>query len=86
MIFLLVSNKSLSSQLHRRHGKTIYTLYMYSSSLSVLTFRTVFEQHGCIDINGIGPFGRVIEMFAERFLHSGVKRVCIQLYSLINVC
>ena len=28
-----------------------------------------------IDVNGIGPFGRVIEMFAERFLHAGVKRV-----------
>ena len=28
-----------------------------------------------IDINGIGPFGRVIEMFAEKFLHAGVKRV-----------
>ena len=28
-----------------------------------------------IDVNGIGPFGRVIEMFAEKFLHAGVKRV-----------
>ncbi|XP_053396777.1 PRELI domain-containing protein 2-like [Mercenaria mercenaria] len=35
---------------------------------------TVFEQHGSIDVHGIGPFGRVIEMFAESFLHSGVKR------------
>ncbi|XP_060566716.1 PRELI domain-containing protein 2-like [Ruditapes philippinarum] len=35
---------------------------------------TIFEQHGSIDVHGIGPFGRVIEMFAESFLHSGVKR------------
>ncbi|XP_052809907.1 PRELI domain-containing protein 2-like isoform X1 [Mya arenaria] len=35
---------------------------------------TVFEQHGSIDIHGIGPLGRVIEMFAQRFLHLGVKR------------
>lgn len=42
-----------------------------------LICRTVFEQHGSIDVHGIGPFGRVIEMFAEKFLHSGVKRVCL---------
>ncbi|KAL4233092.1 PRELI domain-containing protein 2 [Mactra antiquata] len=35
---------------------------------------TVFEQHGSIDVHGIGRLGRVIEMFAERFLHSGVQR------------
>ncbi|XP_069128545.1 PRELI domain-containing protein 2-like isoform X1 [Argopecten irradians] len=35
---------------------------------------TQLKQHGVIDIQGIGPFGRVIEMFAEKFLHAGVKR------------
>ncbi|XP_067675322.1 PRELI domain-containing protein 2-like [Haliotis asinina] len=35
---------------------------------------TVLEQHGVIDVKAFGPFGRVLEMFAERFLHSGVKR------------
>ncbi|KAK3585697.1 hypothetical protein CHS0354_020263 [Potamilus streckersoni] len=35
---------------------------------------TLFEQHGEIDITGLGPFGRMIEVFAEKFLHAGIKR------------
>ncbi|XP_060063292.1 PRELI domain-containing protein 2-like [Ylistrum balloti] len=35
---------------------------------------TQLKQHGVIDIQGLGAFGRVIEMFAEKFLHAGVKR------------
>ncbi|XP_064628464.1 PRELI domain-containing protein 2-like isoform X2 [Lineus longissimus] len=35
---------------------------------------TVLRQHGMINIHGIGPLGRLIEMFAEGFLHQGVKR------------
>lgn len=35
---------------------------------------TKLEQKGVIDINGLGPFGRIIEIFAKSFLHAGVKR------------
>lgn len=35
---------------------------------------TVFEQHGSIDVHGIGPLGNVMEIFAQRFLQMGVKR------------
>ncbi|KAK3107575.1 hypothetical protein FSP39_017548 [Pinctada imbricata] len=43
---------------------------------------TVFEQHGTIDIKGIGPFGRIMEVFAKQFLHAGVKRVnTVNLYT-----
>ncbi|XP_052240144.1 PRELI domain-containing protein 2-like isoform X2 [Dreissena polymorpha] len=35
---------------------------------------TVMAQEGIIDIHGIGPFGRVIEMFAETFLYAGIRR------------
>ncbi|KAL3883534.1 hypothetical protein ACJMK2_029790 [Sinanodonta woodiana] len=35
---------------------------------------TLFEQHGEIDITGLGSFGRLMEMFAEKFLQAGTKR------------
>ncbi|XP_064615803.1 PRELI domain-containing protein 2-like [Liolophura sinensis] len=35
---------------------------------------TQLEQHGVVDISGLGKLGRVIELFAEKFLKSGVKR------------
>ncbi|XP_071113142.1 PRELI domain-containing protein 2-like [Haliotis cracherodii] len=35
---------------------------------------TVLEQHGVVEVKAFGPFGRVLEMFAQRFLQSGVKR------------
>ena len=46
-------------------------------SKMLFSHRTVFEQHGTIDIKGLGPFGRVMEVFAKHFLHNGVKRVSI---------
>ncbi|KAK7471554.1 hypothetical protein BaRGS_00035782 [Batillaria attramentaria] len=35
---------------------------------------TQFEQHGEININGLGPFGKVLEVFTKQFLNTGVKR------------
>lgn len=35
---------------------------------------TWFEQTGIIEIHGLGPFGRVLEMFAHCFLQNGVKK------------
>jgi len=35
---------------------------------------TLFEQKGVIDVHGLGPFGRIIEMFAERFIRKGMQK------------
>jgi hypothetical protein len=48
---------------------------MVTSYVIVFHFRTKLEQKGEIDIYGLGPFGRIIEIFARSFLHAGVKRV-----------
>lgn len=37
--------------------------------------RTQFEQHGTIDVRGLGTIGRVLELFAKQFLYAGAKRV-----------
>ena len=37
--------------------------------------RTAFNQHGEINIKGLGAFGKVMELFAKQFLGTGVKRV-----------
>ncbi|KAK7107692.1 PRELI domain-containing protein 2-like [Littorina saxatilis] len=35
---------------------------------------TQFEQHGSIEVQGLGTMGRVLELFARQFLYAGVKR------------
>lgn len=35
---------------------------------------TWFEQKGTIEVRGIGPFGRIVELFAHCFLQSGVQK------------
>ncbi|XP_067676107.1 PRELI domain-containing protein 2-like [Haliotis asinina] len=35
---------------------------------------TVLEQYGVVEVKAFGAFGRVLELFAQRFLQSGVKR------------
>lgn len=35
---------------------------------------TLFEQKGAIDVYGLGAFGKIIELFAERFLRKGMNK------------
>ena len=44
-------------------------------NLKEISSRTTFNQHGEINIKGLGPFGKVMELFAKQFLGAGVKRV-----------
>ena len=44
-------------------------------NLKEISSRTTFNQHGEINIKGLGPFGKVMELFAKQFLGTGAKRV-----------
>ena len=48
---------------------------MLIDEVRCLCCRTQFEQHGTIDIRGLGSLGRVLELFARQFLYAGVRRV-----------
>ncbi|XP_005101877.1 PRELI domain-containing protein 2 [Aplysia californica] len=45
---------------------------------------TQFEQHGYINIRFLGPLGKVLEMFAGKFLHVGAQKALRVMEELLH--
>lgn len=45
---------------------------------------TTFEQKGVIDVHGLGAFGGIIELFAERFIRKGMNKSLVIMEEILK--